>query len=77
MSARQFDDFRASSLYCARCGEARPVREKLLLVLPDRELHEYTCTACGDSVGTREVTGADTIARQLAARRSGRQVRIL
>ena len=77
MSARQFDDFRASSLYCARCGEARPVRERLLLVLPDRELHEYHCTVCGDSVGTREVTGADAIAQQMAQRRGGHQVRIL
>ena len=81
MSARQFEEFRASSLYCSRCGEARPVRERLLLVLPDRELHEYQCTVCNDSVGTREVTGADVVssrqAREMAARRGGRQVRIL
>lgn len=81
MSARQFHEFRASSLFCTRCSEARPVRERLLLVLPDRELHEYLCTVCGDSVGTREVTGADVVsaqqARQIAARRGGRQVRIL
>ena len=84
MSARQFDAFRASSLYCAPCGKAQPVRERLLLVLPDRELHEYTCEVCGESVGKREVTAADTIslklaeqARQAAALRRGRQVRIL
>jgi hypothetical protein len=84
VSARQFEDFRASSLYCAPCGKAQPVRARLLLVLPDRELHEYICEACGESVGKREVTAADTIAQKLAARsrqaaalRNGRQVRIL
>jgi hypothetical protein len=53
------------------------VRERLLLVLPDRELYEYTCETCGESVGTREVTAADQVARSLAARRNGAQVRIL
>ncbi len=83
MSARQFDQFRASSLYCPRCGQARPVRERLLLVLPDRELHEYTCETCGDSVGTREVTAADKLTAEMVRRRNtsgtngGRQVRIL
>ncbi len=84
MSARQFDDFRASSLYCTPCGKAQPVRQRLLLVLPDRELHEYQCEVCGESVGQREVTAADTIAqklvtraRQSAALRKDRQVRIL
>ena len=64
-------------LFCGRCQQARPVRERLLLVLPDKELHEYLCGVCGDSVGTKEVTAADTVAQRLAARRSGRQVRIL
>ena len=77
MSARQFEQFRASSLYCARCGKAMPVRERLLLVLPDRELHEYACATCGEAVGTREVTAADQIANRFAARRAGKQVRIL
>ena len=78
MSARQFDNFRAESLFCRRCGEARPVRERLLLVLPDRELHEYTCQECGESVGTREVNAAEQVMRREAARSAkGRQVRIL
>ena len=77
MSSRQFDNFKASSLFCQKCGSAQPVRERLLLVLPDRELHEYTCATCGDAVGTREVTAADVIAQKLAARRAGPQVRIL
>lgn len=33
----------------------RPVRERLLLVLPRAEIYEYRCTVCGESVGSREV----------------------
>lgn len=58
MSGR-FGSLRASSLYCQRCGKAMPVREKLLLVLPDREIHDYLCTGCADSVGRREVTAGE------------------
>jgi hypothetical protein len=54
--AEQFDEFQASVLFCARCKQPQPVRERLLLVLPDGELHEYLCTACGSSVGSRKVT---------------------
>lgn len=42
-------------LFCTRCRQARPVRERLLLVLPDGELREYLCGACGASVGERRV----------------------
>ena len=51
----QFDTLRASSLYCRKCGKAMPVRERLLLVLPGREIHDYLCTGCGESLGRREV----------------------
>jgi hypothetical protein len=54
--AGQFEEFQASELYCAHCRQAQPVRERLLLVLPDGELHEYLCTGCGSSVGSRKVT---------------------
>ena len=77
MSARQFGDFRASSLFCPHCQESRAVRERLLLVLPDRELFEYLCEACGQAIGQREVTAADAVARKLAARPKSPQVRIL
>ena len=53
----QFEEFQASALFCARCQAARPVRERLLLVLPDGELYEYLCAACGASVGKRTATG--------------------
>jgi len=41
-----------------------PVRERLLLILPDKDLYEYLCTGCAESLGQREVTLAD---KQLAA----------
>ena len=58
---KQFENLRASSLYCNRCKTAMPVRERLLLVLPDKEIYDYLCTGCGDSVGQREVTAAEKV----------------
>jgi hypothetical protein len=55
-SADSFEELQASVLMCPRCRVARPVRERLLLLLPDGELHEYLCSACGTSAGTRKVT---------------------
>jgi hypothetical protein len=60
MEGQQFDSFRASSLYCQKCGKAMPVREKLLLVLPDKEIYDYLCTGCASSLGQREVTAAES-----------------
>jgi hypothetical protein len=51
-----FEQFQATVLFCDRCRFAQPVRERLLLVLPDGELHEYLCTACGASIGSRKIT---------------------
>jgi hypothetical protein len=56
-----FEDFQASELYCNRCRAAQPVRDRLLLVLPDGELHEYLCTVCGSSVGSRKITAPPPI----------------
>ena len=66
---QQFDQFRASELFCPKCRVARPVRERLLLVLPGSELYEYRCTACGTSVGEREAK-APPLAMQMAAQRA-------
>ncbi len=49
----QFRSFRASALYCPQCRQATPVRERLLLVLPDGNLYEYSCVHCGTSTGSR------------------------
>jgi hypothetical protein len=53
---RQYKDLEAQSLYCPRCGGARQVRERLLLVLPDYDLYEYRCGVCFTSVGTKKVS---------------------
>jgi hypothetical protein len=70
---QQFENFTASSLYCEKCQAAMPVRERLLLVLPDRELYDYLCTNCASSVGRREVTVGDKLMAQAAARRHSRR----
>jgi len=55
--SQQFGDFNASELYCPKCRASQPVRERLLLVLLDGELHEYVCARCDSSLGKRTVTG--------------------
>jgi len=64
MSQKQFENFTASSLYCDKCQAAMPVRERLLLVLPDKEIFDYLCTGCASSVGQREVTAGDKLMAQ-------------
>ena len=56
-SRESFEEFQATALFCGRCQKALPVRQRLLLVLPDGELHEYVCAACGSSVGSRKLSG--------------------
>ena len=69
MSQQQFENFTASTLYCEKCRATTPVREKLLLILPDREIFDYLCTECGSSVGQREVSaGEKMMAEGRAAR---------
>jgi hypothetical protein len=46
-----FGELEASSLFCARCKQATPVRKKLLLVLPTGTKYDYTCSMCGTQVG--------------------------
>jgi hypothetical protein len=62
---KQFETLRATELYCPKCRAMRPVRERLLLVLPRAEVHEYRCGACAESLGTREVRQSQGV---LAAR---------
>ena len=54
---QQFGKFTASELYCPKCKISQPVRERLLLVLPTGELHEFVCARCSTSLGKRTVTG--------------------
>ena len=64
MSQQQFENFTASSLYCEKCKAAMPVRERLLLILPDKEIYDYLCTGCASSVGQREVTAGEKMMAQ-------------
>jgi len=67
---QQFENFTASTLYCEKCRVTTPVRERLLLVLPDREIFDYLCTECGSSVGQREVTAGEKMMAEAAADRT-------
>jgi len=57
----QFGAFTASELYCPKCKTSQPVRERLLLVLPSGELHEYRCSSCGTSLGERTTTAPQRV----------------
>jgi len=48
-----FKEFTASQLWCDRCKQAVQVRERLLLILPGKNLYEYVCAQCGHSLGKR------------------------
>jgi hypothetical protein len=54
---QQFGEFTASELYCPKCKTSQRVRERLLLILPTGELHEFVCSNCATSLGKRTVTG--------------------
>ena len=69
---QSFDQFNAALLYCNKCGQAMPVRQRLLLVLPDGELYDYTCQRCNTSVGSKtEKAGVDPTARTGRTRLGG------
>jgi hypothetical protein len=71
--SQQFGSFTASEIYCPKCQRAQPVRERLLLVLPTGELHEFLCARCATSLGKRTVTGpavAPAVARRPQPRRA-------
>lgn len=68
---KQFESLRASSLYYNKCQRAMPVRERLLLVLPEKEIYDYICTGCASSLGERQVTAGEKLMQAASARRSG------
>lgn len=75
MNGPQFENLRASSLYCQKCQQAMPVRERLLLVLPDKEIYDYLCTGCADSVGQREVSAGEKLRGDAVAARRAQPAR--
>ncbi len=66
-AGQQYKDFTATELFCPNCRQATPVRERLLLVLPDGDLYEYLCTYCGTSLGEKRVKEQVQIQRSIAA----------
>jgi len=50
---QSFEEFEATSLYCPRCKAAVPVRNKLLLFLPEGDEYEYLFVHCSSSVGMK------------------------
>ncbi len=75
---QQFGTFTASELYCPKCQRSQPVRERLLLVLPSGELHEFLCSRCASSLGKRTVTGPAVAANvSPRPRRPARNTRLL
>jgi len=75
--SQQFGAFTASELYCPKCRRSQPVREKLLLVLPSGELHEFLCAHCATSVGKRTVTVPAVMPTQRPQQKSPHQPRRL
>jgi DNA-directed RNA polymerase subunit RPC12/RpoP len=55
---QQFEKLQATELFCPKCQRAMPVRERLLLVLPEGDKYEYLCARCGTSLGERIDKGA-------------------
>jgi hypothetical protein len=49
-----YKNFSATHLFCPKCKQAMPVKEKLLLFLADGDLYDYCCARCGTSTGTRK-----------------------
>jgi hypothetical protein len=49
-----FEEFDAVQLFCPVCRQANPVRQRLLLVLPDGDLYEYRCARCNTIVGKKK-----------------------
>jgi hypothetical protein len=66
----QFENLRASSLYCNKCAQAMPVRESLLLVLPGKEIYDYLCKGCSTSLGHREVSASELMMKRSSMQQS-------
>ena len=55
MRGETYRDFDATELFCPHCKRSLPVRKRLLLILPEGDKYDYTCSVCGDSVGDKLV----------------------
>jgi len=53
MARDSFGKLNAQTLFCPKCNQAQPVREKLLLVLPSGDKYAYFCRVCGEELGSK------------------------
>jgi hypothetical protein len=53
MPQKAFEQLEASMLLCPQCRVARPVRKRLLLILPQGNKFEYLCVQCGAVCGDK------------------------
>jgi len=53
MRHENYRDFDATELFCPQCRRAVKVRKRLLLILPEGDKYDYTCTHCGSSIGDK------------------------
>ncbi len=61
MTREVYKDFTATELYCPKCKMAVPVRERLILVLPNADKYDYSCPNCGTSLGDKMDRKADNL----------------
>lgn len=65
MRREAYRDFDATELFCPKCKRSSPVRKRLLLILPEGEKYDYTCAACGTSVGDKIVRNGNELLRTI------------
>jgi hypothetical protein len=53
MTRDAFEQLEASLLFCPKCREARPVRKRLLLILPEGNKFDYLCARCSSICGDK------------------------
>ncbi len=59
----------ASELFCQRCRQSQPVRQRLLLVLPTGNKYDYRCAVCATSVGSKMDSDSSDFSTLLSGRK--------
>ena len=48
-----YQEWEAAELFCPQCKQARPVKKRILLFLPDGDKYDYVCSVCGEPIGQK------------------------
>jgi len=51
--ADSYKEWEATELFCKKCGQPRPVKKRMLLVLADGDKYDYVCAVCNDPIGQK------------------------